>query len=154
MRMLNAKGGGGASGWWGRRSSRIGVEDTTTVSPLVPVANDAKINAPDISSSSDEDDEEPQHLVERSYAPGEEFFLTDYQKGKLPGLDTLDSAADRRWAAAGIEAGNTIRRFVDSCFPSNLIRHQNDGPRFDSEALSGKKPTILKVRERTERLID
>lgn len=110
MRMLNAKGGGGASGWWGRRGSRIGGEDpTSTVSPLLP-ANDPKINGSDESSDEADDDEESQQLVERSYAPGEEFFLSEFQKGKLPGLDTLDSAADRRWAAAGIEAGNTIRR--------------------------------------------
>jgi hypothetical protein len=49
-------------------------------------------------------------MYERSYAAGDEFFLNEFQKGKLPGVDTLDSASDRRWAAAGIEGGKTIRR--------------------------------------------
>lgn len=61
MHMLNAKGGGGASGWWSqalanRRGSRIAAEvpPISVVSPLVEQVD--KAQSPDVSSS----DEEPE----------------------------------------------------------------------------------------------
>jgi hypothetical protein len=69
MRMLNAKGGGGASGWWSqalatRRGSRIAADIS---SPIVsPILDTSKPNEsePDLSSGSDEEEEsEVCHLL-------------------------------------------------------------------------------------------
>mmetsp|Transcript_18910 Transcript_18910/g.31567 ORF Transcript_18910/g.31567 Transcript_18910/m.31567 type:complete len:1169 (-) Transcript_18910:236-3742(-) len=89
----------------------------------------------DSSDSSDSDDERDQGLpnkkkekeqvvYERGYGNGDEFSLHDFQKGKLVGIETLNSEESRQWAASGIEKGGNIVR-----------RAQADGSRFDSESI-------------------
>ena len=59
-------------------------------------------------------------VLERGYREEDELFLHSEQRGKLAGVETVDDADDRRWAAAGLE-GDVVRRW------------QSDGVRLDSE---------------------
>lgn len=63
--MLNSKGGGGASGWWNRRGSRIAVGDgdISTSSPMLPPSSELQLKDLEAQSSSDEEDEEVNLIV-------------------------------------------------------------------------------------------
>ena len=63
-------------------------------------------------------------VYERGYSNGDEFSLHDFQKGKLMGIETLNTEESRQWAASGIEKGRNIIR-----------RTQADGSRFDSASI-------------------
>jgi hypothetical protein len=75
MRMLNAKGGGGASGWWSmnRRASRIAAETSGPASVVSPLSEIPKPNEsePNHSSSSEEESEV------RTHSPDTEDELTN-----------------------------------------------------------------------------
>mmetsp|Transcript_19513 Transcript_19513/g.28059 ORF Transcript_19513/g.28059 Transcript_19513/m.28059 type:complete len:1111 (-) Transcript_19513:184-3516(-) len=144
--MLNAKGGGGASGWWTAKQLADDADDrpreplgrivsgTSSQSyPGQPALQEESSSSDDNSNDGDEKaSDEEQEIFERGYDDGDGFFLHDHQKGNLVGLDTLDSEVDRAWAAAGIEGGNTVRRW------------QADGPRLDSQAISKSRKRGLK----------
>lgn len=72
----------------------------------------------------EEGEEESDVLLERGYGAADELFLHAEQRGKLGGIEAVDSRDGRRWAAAGLE-GRVVRRM------------QSDGLRLDSEALEG-----------------
>ena len=70
------------------------------------------------------DEESSDVFLERGYGPADEPFLHAEQRGKLGGIEAVDSREGRRWAASGLE-GRMVRRL------------QSDGLRLDSEALEG-----------------
>ncbi|CAE7527851.1 unnamed protein product, partial [Symbiodinium microadriaticum] len=146
--MLNAKGGGGASGWWTKRNKVgpvIREEDDDEASPVAlgrktkPLLALAKVtedriaqrllgSSSDESSDDDDNNRVPMEIRERGYDRGEEFFLHNHQRGKLTGIETLSTAKERQWAAAGIENGGAVIRKMTS-----------DGIRLDSDVLTARK---------------
>jgi hypothetical protein len=76
----------------------------------------------------------PLDIMERGYDRGLEFFLHDHQKGKLSGIETLDTPAERRWAASGVE-----RVVGDAGGGGRVVRKvHGEGIRLDSDAVRGR----------------
>lgn len=69
-------------------------------------------------------DEENPEVRERGFNLQDEVFLHKQQRGKLSGIETINSAESRKWASAGLE-GKIVRKW------------QSEGPRFDSDAIEG-----------------
>lgn len=61
-------------------------------------------------------------MLERGYHLKDEEFLHPEQRGKLPGVESIDNPKARAWAAAGLE-GTVVRKW------------QSEGPRLDSDAI-------------------
>lgn len=61
-------------------------------------------------------------VLERGYHLKDEEFLHPEQRGKLPGVESIDNPKARAWAAAGLE-GTVVRKW------------QSEGPRLDSDAI-------------------
>eukprot|EP01041_Mallomonas_annulata_P000103 gene103-145_t len=88
-------------------------------SRLKPVEDDAEA----AKGKAGEEEEDEVEVLERGYSSEDEFFLHPQQKGKLAGVEAVESNRNRQWATGGLE-GRTVRRW------------QSDGSRFDSEAIA------------------
>ena len=60
-------------------------------------------------SADEVEEEEEEDVLERGYDSEDEEFLHPHQKGKLAGVESVESSQSRMWSAAGLE-GRTVRR--------------------------------------------